>query len=160
MGLGSNLGDREGQLRAAMRTLSARGAYVSQQSSLYETEPWGLIDQPRFLNACCQIITGFGPLHLLGLLKRIEQEMGRVPTVRYGPRTLDLDILFYADRQIMTSGLQIPHPGVLERATVLVPLADIAPHFRHPATGRTVLEHLHDLGPTPGVAPFPPGLPG
>jgi 2-amino-4-hydroxy-6-hydroxymethyldihydropteridine diphosphokinase len=159
LGLGSNLGDREGYLREAVRLLTARGARVNHLSPLYETEPWGVTDQPRFLNACCQIITGWGPLALLGLLKRIEWELGRVPSIRYGPRILDLDILFYDDRQIVTPHLEIPHPGAIERATVLVPLADIAPHLRHPTTGRTVLEHLRDLGPTPDVAPFPPGLP-
>jgi 2-amino-4-hydroxy-6-hydroxymethyldihydropteridine diphosphokinase len=159
LGLGSNLGDREGYLQEAVRLLTARGARVNRLSPLYETEPWGVTDQPRFLNACCQIITGWGPLALLGLLKRIEQELGRVPTIRYGPRVLDLDILFYDDRQIATPRLEIPHPGVVERATVLVPLADIAPHLHHPTTGRTVREHLRDLGPTSDVAPYPPGLP-
>ncbi|MBC7256034.1 MAG: 2-amino-4-hydroxy-6-hydroxymethyldihydropteridine diphosphokinase [Chloroflexi bacterium] len=157
LGLGSNLGDREGNIRRAFQTLEELG-HLLKVSSLYETEPWGIVDQPRFLNAACALETGIPPQELLKRLKALEAALGRVPTVRYGPRVIDLDILLYGDLCLETPDLTIPHPGMLLRSTVLVPLAEIAPCLRHPRTGRTIAEHLRDLGPTPDVAPYPPGL--
>lgn len=159
IGLGANLGDRRAQIETALTAMEVRGIRLIAVSPLYETEPWGLIDQPRFLNAACAVETDLSPHALLDALQAIEQDMGRVRTVRYGPRPIDLDVLTYADLRIDTERLTIPHPGMLERATVLVPLADIAPGLVHPTTGRTIREHLADLGPTPDVAPYPPGLP-
>lgn len=159
IGLGANLGDRHGQIEEALRAMRAHGIEPVAVSPVYETEPWGLADQPRFLNAACVVETELAPLALLDALQAIERDMGRVRTVRYGPRPIDLDILTYDALRLDTPRLTIPHPGMLGRATVLVPLADIAPEFVHPATGRTIREHLAKFGPTPDVAPYPPGLP-
>ena len=159
LGIGSNLGDRAAMVCAALGLLAARVGEIIAISSLYETEPWGITEQPRFLNAACALETALGPHELLATLQEIETALGRAPTVRYGPRMLDLDILLYGDLQLDTPLLTIPHAGMLARSTVLVPLAEIAPWVRHPLTARTVREHLADLGPTPDVAPYPPGLP-
>jgi 2-amino-4-hydroxy-6-hydroxymethyldihydropteridine diphosphokinase len=159
IGLGSNLGNRRSQIEGALKAMAARDMRLVAVSPLYETEPWGLVDQPRFLNGACAIETDLSPHALLDALQAIEHSMGRVRAVRYGPRPIDLDILIYDDLRIDTPRLTIPHPGMLKRATVLMPLADIAPDLVHPVTGRTVRAHLADLGPTPDVAPFPPGLP-
>ena len=158
LGLGANLGDRAANLFRALAALGARGILVRRVSPLYETEPWGLTEQPRFLNAACAVETTLAPAALLAALKGIERDLGRVETVRYGPRPIDLDILLYDALTIETPTLTIPHPGMLERATVLVPLADIAGVAVHPHTGRTIREHLAALGQVEGLAPYPPGL--
>ncbi|MCD6518948.1 MAG: 2-amino-4-hydroxy-6-hydroxymethyldihydropteridine diphosphokinase [Anaerolineae bacterium] len=158
LGLGANLGSRERNIHQAITKLEEKGNRVLSLSPLYETEPWGIKEQPRFLNAACLIETPYSPQALLKVLKTIEKEMGRVPTVRYGPRPIDLDILFYDMLCLCSSDLIIPHPGTLERATVLVPLADIAPHLKHPLTEQSISEHLAQLGPASGIAPYPPGL--
>jgi len=159
LGLGSNLGDRQRNLSEALEALRERGIRVLATSPVYETEPWGVADQPRYLNAACAVGTCLPPIELLDALKRIEKQMGRVRSVRYGPRPIDLDILLYGDLLLNTPRLCIPHAGMLERASVLVPLADIAPDQRHPVTHLTIAQHLALLGGAPGIAPFPPGLP-
>ena len=157
MGLGSNLGDRAHHIERALAALEQIGSVLAV-SPLYETEPWGLVDQPRFLNGVCQLETALGPHALLDWLKGQERRLGRVETVRNGPRVIDLDILMIDDLRINTPRLTVPHRGMLERSTVLVPMARIAPDLRHPVSGRTVAEHLADLGETADVAPYPPGL--
>lgn len=158
LGLGANLGDREANIHMALSLIASEGNVVCCVSPLYETEPWGIREQPLFLNAACLIETRRGPHALLDALQGIEGKLGRVPGVRNGPRPIDLDILLYGYLRIATPRLVVPHPGMLQRMTVLVPLCDIAPSLRHPITGRTMRWHLRELGPCIGLAPYPPGL--
>lgn len=151
LGLGGNLGDRRANLRLACWRLEAGGVRLERCSSLYETEPWGVADQPRFLNAVCYGETDLTPAALLALAKQIERGLGRLPTVRYGPRPVDIDILLYGETQLASPDLSIPHPRLAERAFVLVPLAEIAPLARVPGTGCTVQELLEALGDVSGV---------
>lgn len=139
LGLGSNLGDRTTNLRAAAAALSPQ-VTVLRSSAVYETEPWGYQDQPAFLNQVLEAETALAPLDLLAHLKQIEITLGRAPSFRYGPRLIDLDILFYGDQVIELPGLTIPHPRLAERAFVLVPLAELAPNLIHPLSGKTIRE--------------------
>jgi len=159
LGLGSNLGRREIHILRGVQALQTVAQLVAV-SSLFETEPWGILCQPRFLNGAAAIETDLAPQTLLQLLKEIERREGRSPMPRNGPRPLDLDLLLYGQMRIETAELTVPHRGMLERATVLVPLAEIAPDVRHPVTGRTISEHLRELGKRTGIARYPPGLGG
>lgn len=135
---GSNLGDRQSNLKEAVAALTGRGAVVRKTSSVYETEPVGLRDQPWFLNIAIAIETAFSPIELLDACQGIEQEYGRVRTFANAPRTLDLDILLYDGLISSTPQLVIPHPMMAERRFVLVPLAEIAPEIVHPVLGQTI----------------------
>jgi 2-amino-4-hydroxy-6-hydroxymethyldihydropteridine diphosphokinase len=114
-------------------------------SPVYETAPWGYTEQPAFLNQVIQAGTDLAPLKLLEYLKSLETALGRKPTFRYGPRVIDLDILFYDDLILETPELTIPHPNMHERAFVLLPLADLAPDLRHPVLGKPVKELLEGV---------------
>ena len=144
LSLGTNLGDRAANLQAAIVMLSP-AVHVLAQSPIYETAPWGYEDQPDFLNQVIEAETELGPPDLLAHLKNIETELGRQPTFRYGPRLIDLDILFYDDLVLETPELTIPHPQFHKRTFVLAPLADLAPALRHPVLGKTVCEFLEPL---------------
>jgi 2-amino-4-hydroxy-6-hydroxymethyldihydropteridine diphosphokinase len=142
--LGSNLGNRLSNLQSVVELLSPVMKIIAQ-SPVYETEPWGYTAQPCFLNQVIEAETRLNPHELLTYLKKVEVDLGRQPAVRYGPREIDLDILFYDHLIFYSPELTIPHPRLHERAFVLVPLADIAPNFIHPLYYQTVTELLSKL---------------
>ena len=144
--LGSNMGDREGYLNGAVEKLNAvRGCRVKKVSDFIETPPYGVTDQADFLNGCLEMETLMYPHELLDELHRIEKEAGRERIVRWGPRTLDLDIIFYDDMILQDDDLCIPHVEMHKREFVLKPLCGIAPYKRHPVTGKTVKEMLDEV---------------
>ncbi|MCL4476074.1 MAG: 2-amino-4-hydroxy-6-hydroxymethyldihydropteridine diphosphokinase [Nitrospirae bacterium] len=144
IGIGSNLGNRGENCLKALDLLSARGVIIRKRSSLHETEPWGVLDQPKFINMAAEGETALGPLKLLEVLKDIEAEAGRKESYRWGPRVIDLDILFYDDMVMDSPELKIPHPLMHEREFVLRPLAEIAPDKIHPVLKKTVKELLSE----------------
>lgn len=150
LGLGSNVGDREGHLRAALERLAAADLRVLRVSPVYETEPLELRDQRWFLNQVAEAETSLFPRQLLARVGRIERALGRVRAVPNGPRTIDIDILLYGSAVVRTAGLEIPHPRMGARRFVLAPLADLAPELRHPVTRKTVREML-DAAPKQAV---------
>ncbi len=137
---GTNLGNRLLNLRTAISILAGDCCRWIALSKVYETPPWGYLDQPPFLNMAGRARTFLDPQTLLRTLKDVEVWMGRMPTFRWGPRLIDLDILFYDDLVLDTPPLVIPHPRLHERAFVLVPLLDVAPDWLHPTLKRTVAE--------------------
>ncbi len=154
LALGSNLGDRSENLDRA-RALLAQTIVIHSISPIYETEPWGVVDQPDFLNQALLAETTISPEALLALVKRIEAAMGRdFSERRYGPRPIDIDILGYDDLTLRSPRLTIPHQRLHERAFVLIPLNDIAPHWVHPGLGLTVTDMLAEVDAS-GVAPWP-----
>lgn len=148
LGLGANIGDRESNLRDAVRMLRERGCELTAASSLYETKPVGITDQPDFLNAVIAVKTALDPRDLLAVCRKIEQEMGRVRTLRYGPRVIDIDILLYEGTESNDDELTIPHPRIPDRAFVLVPLAEIAPDVEidQGLTARTAADRTDQSG--------------
>ncbi|HEY60357.1 MAG TPA: 2-amino-4-hydroxy-6-hydroxymethyldihydropteridine diphosphokinase [Anaerolineae bacterium] len=139
LSMGSNLGNRYENLQTAVSELQGFSKII-RRSSIYDTVPWGYLDQPHFLNQAIAIQTKLKPLELLIQLKGIEKKIGRQNTFRYGPRILDIDILFFNDLIKKTPELTIPHPSLHERAFVLIPLVEIAPDFYHPVFKKTVRE--------------------
>jgi len=147
VGLGSNLGDRETTIRRALELLDARpGVGLAAVSTLRETEPWGLVDQPPFLNGAAAVDTELAPRELLHALLEIELALGRVRGgERYGPRTIDLDLLLYGDLELDEPGLTVPHPRLHERAFALEPLQEVGPSLVVPGRGAVsaLLAALH-----------------
>ena len=137
--LGSNLGNRAENLENAVAALKGVGA-VCAQSQVYETAPLYVVEQPAYLNAVVKVATTLTPEQVLTALQAIENAAGRERGVRYGARSLDLDILYYGNAVIETETLQVPHPLLAERAFVLYPLCDVAPDFIHPVTGKTSVQ--------------------
>jgi len=157
LSLGSNLGDRQGNMEKALGLLREKeGIQLERVSSFYETEPVGYGDQDWFLNGVAKVSTSLTPRELLTLVGEIEQALGRVRTIRWGPRTIDLDILFYGDQMIVEENLEIPHPRLGERAFVLKPLVELAPDLVHPYYGQTVEELLANLIETEEVKIYQP----
>lgn len=152
VGIGSNLGDREFLIRKAVEAMrDLPRTLVVRVSSLYDTDPVGVEDQPAFLNAVVWLETTLEPRELLWQLLLIEKRMGRVRSQRWGPRPIDLDLLFYDDRTIAEPDLTVPHPEAHRRAFVLMPLLELDPDFVHPATGETIKKILKRLPPNPPV---------
>lgn len=142
IGIGSNLGDRKNNCQKAVELLGEYGVKAIKTSSMYETEPWGVKDQPEFINMAVEAETSLAPRGLLNALKGIEKRMGRAPSEKYGPRVIDLDILLYGDVVVEEHGLKIPHPHMHERDFVLRPLMEIAPEVVHPVSGKRITELL------------------
>ena len=150
LGLGSNLGDRMSSLTMAVERLS-QGVNIRDISSVYETEPLGFKEQPLFLNAVVSAMTELEPFELLRFIKQIESDLGRKPGFRNAPRIIDIDILFYGDLVVQIPELTIPHPGIAERAFVLVPLAEIALELVHPISKMKVVDLLAEVEGLDGV---------
>ncbi len=171
LGLGSNLGQREENLVEAIRLLGANLAHTAlpsanpevasaanfdeiltlRVSSIYETAPWGYDDQPDFLNCVLQARSSLSPVRLLERVKAVEEEMGRQPSTRYGPRPIDMDILLYDDITVDSPNLQIPHPRLHQRAFVLIPLAELQRDLIHPILHTTVGELASQVDGQEGV---------
>ncbi len=157
LGFGSNLGHRRRNIERTLAALKP-GVVIGAASSLYETAPLYVTEQPAFLNAAARGETALAPLDLLHFVKQIERDLGRVPTERYGPRLIDIDILFYGKEIVDLPHLIIPHPRMAEREFVLRPLNDVAADFVHPILGKTVAELLAVLTPDPAMKRLEQGL--
>lgn len=147
LSLGSNLGDRQDNLHQAIERLQKKGLKVVKTSRFYETQPWGYLKQPTFVNAVIETFTVLSPVDLLRSIKQIEVQMGRAETFKWGPRLIDIDILFYDDLIMVSPELTIPHSLVHKRGFVLLPMSEIAPKFVHPIFKKdieTLLEELND----------------
>lgn len=145
IGVGSNLGEREDNCHKALQLLETNGVTILRRSSLFETEPWGEKDQPRFINMAVEGETSLSPDQLLNVVKTVERTLGRERTFRWGPRIIDLDILFYDEMAISTEDLCLPHPRIAEREFVLLPLSEITPQKMHPILGKTIYTILEEL---------------
>ncbi len=149
LGIGSNLGIREDNCLMAISLLEENGLRITKRSAMYETMPWGVKDQPKFINMAIEAETNISPLELLSLVKKIEGEMGRQPAMKWGPRVIDIDILLYSDKLLCEADLTIPHPLMHEREFVLRPLSEIAPDIVHPVLGKTIKELFDTIAIAP-----------
>jgi 2-amino-4-hydroxy-6-hydroxymethyldihydropteridine diphosphokinase len=161
IGLGSNLGCRGANLGQAIEGISnisrgdtQAGVRLVRASSVYETEPWGLAGQRRFLNQVLESETAISPFDLLNELQTLEKELGREAGIRYGPRVIDIDILLYGGAVVDEPELQIPHPRLHQRAFVLVPLSELAPDLVHPALGVSIRDLCRQVEGKAGVKPW------
>lgn len=143
--LGSNLGDRNKNIEVAISELKDCGIIISKMSSFYNTKPWGYTEQPDFLNQAIECFTNLGAVELLREIKKIEKKLGRKNNIKYGPRIIDIDIIFYDDLILKSEELTIPHPLMHERYFVLKPLSEIAPDFVHPELKISVKNLLEKL---------------
>jgi len=144
IGIGSNLGDRHKNCLRAIELLRQNGLLVTKQSSMHETEPWGVTEQPEFVNMAVEAETELAPIKLLEMLKKIEKDMGRQDTIRWGPRIIDLDILLYDNIILRTDSLTIPHPLMHEREFVLEPLSEIAGDLIQPVLKKSIADLLKE----------------
>ena len=155
LGFGTNLGDRKKNLDRAIISLDSRpDLTILRTSGIYETEPWGMTDQPNFLNMVAEIATSISLGELLERVKKLEQDMGREDGPRFGPRLIDVDILMLEDQVVNQPDLQIPHASLHLRAFVLVPLAELAPDLVHPVLGETIAQLASRVNGLDGVKPL------
>ena len=155
LGLGANMEDREANLGKALDLLSAEsGLRILRCSRIYETEPWGVADQPVFLNSVAEVATTLVPERLLDICKDVEGRIGRRPGIRWGPRLIDVDILLYGNHIVQLPHLEIPHPRLHLRAFALVPLAELAATVVHPTLGKTIEELASAVEGRDGVIPM------
>lgn len=144
LGLGSNVGNRAANLRSAIALLEKEVGKVAKKSRVYETQPWGKTDQDAFLNQVVMLNTTLDPREMLDKISRAERELGREQKEKWGPRIIDIDILFYGKRIVRDKGLEIPHPDLHKRAFVLVPMMEIAPELEHPVLKKQIDELYMD----------------
>ncbi len=142
LGLGSNLGNREENLSTAQKLIEEKVGKIRSKSSIYETAAWGITEQNAFLNQVIEVESHFSPSAVLHLVLKIEKDMGRIREIKWGERSIDIDILYYNNEIISTENLTVPHPFIQERKFVLVPLCEIAPAFIHPKLKQSNLELL------------------
>ena len=155
LGFGTNLGDREKNLDRALISLDSRtDLAILRTSGIYETEPWGMTDQPNYLNMVAEIATSISLGELLERVKKLEQDMGREDGPRFGPRLIDVDILMLEDQVVNQPDLQIPHASLHLRAFVLVPLTELAPDLVHPVLGETIAQLAIRVNGLDGVKPL------
>ena len=155
LGFGTNLGDRKKNLTQALTILNdPPDLAIFRTSRIYETEPWGLTDQPKFLNMVAEIVTSIPPYELLERIKKLEQDMGREVGPRFGPRLIDIDILLLEDQVMDKPDLKIPHVHLHERAFVLVPLAELSPELVHPILGVSISSLARTVDGLDGVNPL------
>lgn len=153
--LGSNLGDRPQVLAAARGAIGEQGGSIAGQSAIYETAPWGITDQPAFLNQVIEISTSLLPEDLLRIILNIEHDLGRVRYERWGARVIDIDILYFGQTVMDSARLTLPHPRIQGRRFVLAPLAEIAPDFLHPLLQKTSSQLLEECPDTSAVSKIP-----